>query len=99
MFVPFVVFRRKSIVGLCQITAQATKKQRGINSLLETRVSTPIPLTSIPRRTKYDICQLVLEELSRRNGNLWKLGFKDSNKCYLIIICLLCLSFSFVRLF
>jgi hypothetical protein len=55
------------------------QKQRGINSLLETRVSTPIPLTSIPRRTKYGICLLVLEESPRKRGQV-EIGFQGQQQ-------------------
>jgi len=51
-----------------------TIKQRGINSLLDIRVSTPTLLTSIPRRTKYGICLLALEELPSSNEDKWKSG-------------------------
>ena len=49
------------------------QKKRGIYPLLDSRVSTPTLLTSIPRRNKYGICLLVLEELPRQNGDLWKI--------------------------
>ena len=69
------------------------KKKRGINSLLDSRVSTPIPLTSIPRRSNYGICNLSLRNRPVKTGTCGKLRVKDSNKCYLLIICLLCLGF------
>ena len=64
-------------------------------------VPRPTYLTSIPRRTKYDICLLILDRLPRQNGDLMELlGFKDSNKCYLLICLFLvvyfvCLCFGF----
>jgi len=75
------------------------KKQRGINSLLETRVSTPIPLTSIPRRSNYGICNLSLRNSPAKRGQV-EIGFQGQQQVlsdyYMPFVFIF---FSFVRLF
>ena len=71
------------------------QKKRGIDSLLDSRVSTPTLLTSIPRRNNYGICNLSLKSCPRQTGTCGKLRVKDSNKCYLLI-CLYLFVYSFV---
>ena len=70
-------------------------KKRGICLLLDSRVSTPIPLTSIPRRSNYGICNLSLRNRPVEAGTCGKLRVKDSNKCYLLI-CMYLFVYSFV---
>jgi hypothetical protein len=76
------------------------KKKRGINSLLDSRVSTPIPLTSIPRRSNYGICNLSLTCCPAKTGTSGKFGVQGLQQVLSdYFMSFVFIFFSFARLF